>query len=115
MISSTKKAGEAYAVTGYAEDRMLDDFLQTRTRHIEVKSEPGYDDVVAVIDDDQVDHVRTGRNSSGHTLVQVVLKANASVRTVVRGLATPNGVKQLNDPMLQQRQQSLFAKVIQIG
>jgi hypothetical protein len=91
---------EAIAVTGFVADHLARKLVAKQPGAIEIKPERGVNEVVMSVDGSDVDEVRTGASSQGETLVQLILRADAPVRTVINSAANSAGLVRLQDPIL---------------
>jgi len=92
---------EAMAVTGYVPDDVAKQL--TGGKHggpVKVFAQPGREEVFAQIDPSQIAEVRDGASSQGTTLVQLILKENAPVETIISSRANRDGLSRLHDPVL---------------
>jgi hypothetical protein len=105
---------EAFAVTGYVPDKALQELDSKRTGKIDVRVERGSDEVVMRVDHAQVEEIRTGASIKNETLVQIILRRNAAVETVVNTEANIKGVARFNDPVLQRLTATATAKSITV-
>lgn len=91
---------EALAVTGFVADAVAKR-LQARAKGImRVKPERGTGPVVMEVDGSDVVEVRTGSSKSGETLVQLILRDRATIRTVIETTLKGKGVEIFADPTI---------------
>ena len=92
---------EAIAVTGYVPDDVAKQLTGGKHRSpVKVFAQAGREEVFARIDPAQIAEVRAGASSQGTTLVQLILKENAPVETIISSLAARDWLQRLNDPVL---------------
>jgi hypothetical protein len=105
----------AYAVTGYVSNQLARKLSNKELRGIiDVKPELGRDEVVARVSSEQIAEVRVGSSIKGETLVQLILRDNAQVETVIKTSANIKGIQQFNDPVLTRLVASATAKSIAV-
>jgi hypothetical protein len=90
---------EAYAVTGYVPSDVAKKLKAKTPGNVEVSPERGVHPVFMQVDGSDVTEVRVGATSGGQTLVQLILRDEAAVQTIMR-LATTKGVNAFVDPSL---------------
>jgi hypothetical protein len=105
---------QAIAVTGYLSDQAAQKLAAKHPGLIEIKPEPGPYEVVVRVDGVDVEEVRTGSSTHGETLVQLILRPDAPVQTVVHALASTAGLERLQDPILGRLTASAAPKVIMV-
>jgi len=109
---------QALAVTGYVSAELVSELTDgawiSSGKRAEIQVQPGMDEVLMRVDASDVHEVRCGATSKGHTVVQLILKARAQVETVVKTVASLEGITRLNDPTLQRLTASATAKMILI-
>jgi hypothetical protein len=105
---------EAMAVTGYVPDEVARALASGKAAGgaVEVKPERGHDEVVARVDRSDIAEVRVGASVRGESLVQLILRKNATVETVLRAPANAKGVQRFHDPNLNRLVQAATAKNI---
>jgi hypothetical protein len=113
-LSIKRGMKEAFAVTGYLPDKALQDLESSRTGKIDVRVERGSDEVVMRVDQADIEEIRTGVSVKNESLVQVILRADAAVKTVVKTQANIKGVARFNDPVLQRLTATATAKSIAV-
>ena len=105
----------AYAVTGYLSNQLARKLSNKElTDVVDVKPEIGHDEVVARVRIDQIAEVRLGSSSKGDTLVQLILRDNAQVETIIKTSANLKGIQQFHDPVLTRLVASATAKSIAV-
>lgn len=93
---------EAFAITGFVSNDVAKQ-LQGRKGEsgtIEVKLERGNSPVLVKVDSTAVQEVRTGASAKGDTAVQLILRENASVVTVLNTSLNKDGIARLTDPLV---------------
>ena len=105
---------EAYAITGYVAKKDARDLAPNYQGQIQVKPERGNSEVVMSVSGADIVEVRKGADSRGETLVQLILKEDAAVQTIVRSTATAKGLQRFNDPALARLTAIASVKVIMI-
>jgi hypothetical protein len=105
---------EAIAVTGFVPDQLARKLAAKQAGAIDVKPERGVNDVVMRVDGSDVDEVRTGASTQGETLVQLILRPDAPVQTVINSIANHAGLKRLQDPILSRLTASATPKSIMV-
>ena len=106
---------EAMAVTGFIHEDIANKLLKgTADRSIEVRPERDVKDVLVRVTTADVEETRIGSTEGGQTLVQLILRHNAGVETVVRTSASPEGFRAFHDPVLNRVRQEATAKVIMV-
>lgn len=93
---------EAFAITGFVSNDVAKQ-LQGGKREsgtIEVKLERGNSPVLVKVDSAAVQEVRTGASTKGETGVQLILRENASVETVLSTSLDRDGIARLTDPLV---------------
>ena len=105
---------EAIAVTGFVPDHLASNLTARQSGSIEIKPERGVDEVVMTVDVSDVDEVRTGASTQGETLVQLILRPDAQVQTVIKAVASPPGLARLQDPIISRLTASATPKVIMV-
>jgi hypothetical protein len=103
---------EAMAVTGYVPDNVARALHKDRSGSVEVSPEREVDEVVARVQRRDIAEVRVGASVRGTTLVQLILKTNATVETIVRTQANAKGLQRFYDPNLNRLRQAATAKNI---
>jgi hypothetical protein len=103
---------EGYAVTGYVLNATSKALKSNSTGTVEVAPEPETNDVFVTVNGSDIVEVRTGATRGKHTLVQLILKENAAVNTVVRSHANASGVSRFLDPTISRLAAAATAKVI---
>jgi len=91
---------EAYAITGYVPNEVAKHLKAKTAGKIDVAEERGATDLFAQVDGADVIEVRTGAESGGHTLVQLILREQAPVHTVLKSTASAKGLESFHDPAL---------------
>jgi hypothetical protein len=91
---------EAFAITGFVAASVAKKLAPKTQGLIEVKPERGQNDVYVSVDGADVDEVRVGATSRGETLVQLILRDNATTRTIIRSVASSKGLERFHDPAL---------------
>jgi hypothetical protein len=113
-LSINRGMKEALAVTGYVPDKALQELESGSVEKIDVRVERGSDEVVMRVNRADVAEIRTGASIEGEILVQIILRAGATVETVVRTQANFAGVARFNDPVLQRLTATATAKSIAV-
>src|SRR5262245_18852490 len=91
----------AYAVTEYVSTQLAKKLSTKELKgDVDVKPEPGRDEVVARVSSEDIADVRVGSSSRGETLVQLILRDCANVQTVIKTSANVAGLQRFNDPVL---------------
>jgi hypothetical protein len=99
-MSTAIEQGMAYAVLGYVPDQVAKSLgSQAHGQAIELRVERGKDHEVIRIQPHDVAGVLHGASHNGETSVQVLLKENAQVETVSRGVAGDLFLRQIKDPV----------------
>jgi hypothetical protein len=99
-MSTATEQGMAYAVLGYVPDQVAKSLgSQGHGQAIELRVERGKDHEVVRIQPHDVAGVLHGASQNGETSVQVLLKANAQVETVSRGVASDLLLQRIHDPV----------------
>lgn len=111
-----KKVKDNFAVTGYVPNEVASR-LTTRDKQltegtIDVKVERGFDEVMMRVNLADVTEVRSGASSKGETLVQLMLRDEFNVQTIIKTPASFQGISRLYDPTLQLLIASATAKKI---
>jgi len=101
---------EALAVTGYIETNKIDEIKAMEK--IEIWPEQDIEDVVIRVNTTDVAEVRVGSTKAGRTLVQLILRNEAVVETIVRTSADSEGLQAYHDPVLNRIRQEATAKKI---
>ncbi|MBV9036428.1 MAG: hypothetical protein JO182_18210 [Acidobacteriaceae bacterium] len=91
---------EAYAITGYVSSETAKQLRAKTPGRIDVAAERGVQDFLTQVDGADVTEVRTGSDSGGQTLVQLILRDDAPVHTVFQSTASAKGLQALHDPVL---------------
>jgi hypothetical protein len=91
---------EAYAVTGFVSDKVAKKLKAGKEGTIQVRPERGTTAVTMEVDGAYVAEVRKGSSKSGETLVQLILRDKATVRTVVETRLQGTGVDVFLDPAI---------------
>ena len=91
---------EAFAVTGFVSDARAEQLAAKGKGPIQVKPERGVSPVVMEVDSADVVEVRTGASRSGETLVQLILRDQATVRTIIESKLTEQGISPFADPAI---------------
>ncbi len=105
---------EAYAITGYVSDDVVVRLKPNSPGSVEVRPERGVSEVVMQVEGSNVTEIRTGASSGGETLVQLILRDEAAVNTVIRSTAASKGLKMFHDPAIARLTSSATAKVIML-
>ena len=103
---------EVFAVTGYVPDADAATLRKGASGSVEVQPERDASEVRMRVRGEDVAEVRVGSSQGGQTLVQLLLRENAEVETVLRAQATRDGISRFADPALQRLAASATAKVI---
>jgi hypothetical protein len=103
---------EAIAVTGFVPDHLARTLAARQGGAIDIRPERGLNEVVMRVDGRDVDEVRTGASTQGETLVQLILRPDAPVQTVINSVANPLGLARLQDPILSRLTASATPKSI---
>lgn len=111
-----KSAKDVYAVTGYVPNKLAAQLTTQGNRSsaeiIDVKVERGFDEVMMRVKLSDVTEVRTGSSSKGETLVQLMLRDEFKVETIIKTSADFEGITRLYDPTLRLLIASATAKKI---
>jgi len=91
---------EAFAVTGFVPDARAKQLAAKAEGAIQVKPERGASAVVMEVDSANVVEVRTGASRSGETLVQLILREDATVRTIIESKSTESCISPFADPAI---------------
>lgn len=95
---------EAYAVTGYVSGEAAKELANagwvSSGRHVDVSPDASTDAVVTRVPAGSVADVRVGASEKGKTLVQLILKENVGLETIVRNKAAKGGLQQFHDPVI---------------
>jgi len=102
------------AITGYVTDHHLKNIKSKEAYSFEVFPEVEIEDVYAKVTSNDIDDVRIGASNHGKTMVQLILKDNASVETVHKQQISVKGVRVIDDPTLSRLTAAATAKVIMI-
>jgi hypothetical protein len=113
-LSIKRGMKEAFAVTGYVPGNTLRKLESGGAGKIDVSVERGSDEVIMRVDRADVAEIRTGASVKNETLVQLILRPDAAVETVVKTQANVKGVARFNDPMLQRLTATATAKSITV-
>lgn len=105
---------EVFAVTGYVPDADAASLRKGASGYVEVQPERKSSEVRMRVRGEDVAEVRVGSSNGGQTLVQLLLRENAAVETVLRAQATHDGVSRFADPALQRLAAAATAKVIMV-
>jgi len=103
---------EAFAVTGFVPDSLAKRLAAGNKGAIQIRPERGVTAVVMEVDGADVVEVRTGSSSAGETLVQLILRDRATVRTVVETTLKGKGVEVFPDPAITRLTAAATAKSI---
>jgi hypothetical protein len=103
---------EAYAITGYVQNEIAEKLKSHTAGAIQVKPERGAQQVVMHVDGSDVVEIRKGSSSGGETLVQLILRDKAVVRTVVETAVKHQGVELFHDPAIMRMTAAATAKQI---
>ena len=109
-----KNLREAFAVTGYMPASVLDKAESVRSDSYDVRVEPGSDEVLMRVRSGDVVEIRTAASHNDEVLVQLILRDNAVVETLIRASASVQGVTRFNDPALRRLTASATAKSITV-
>lgn len=104
---------ERYAVTGYVPDEVARGLNRGGSGSVDVRPERGVQEVAARVQLAEVEDVRVGSSSNGETLVQLILRDEATVETVLRSQASSKGLQRFHDPNLDRLRLAATAKVIE--
>ena len=88
---------QAYAVTGFVPDDVAKRLSAGAKGIIQVRPERGVTSVLMEVDGADVSEVRSAASTGGETLVQLILRDKAPVRTVIEAHA---GVEPFSDPAI---------------
>jgi hypothetical protein len=102
------------AITGFILDNHLKNLKSKEGHSFEVFPEAAMEDVYARVNANDIDDVRVGASNQGKTMVQLILKDNASVETVHKQQMSVKGVKVIDDPTLSRLTAAATAKVIMV-
>lgn len=103
---------EAMAITGYVPDGEVAGLASAQT--ISVHPEREVDGILMQVQGADVESVRLGRTEGGLTLVQLILRDGAEVRTVTVTKTDAQGMRSFHDPVLNRIRQEATAKKIMI-
>jgi hypothetical protein len=102
---------EAYAITGYVSNDVAKNLKANASGKVEVRPERGAQEVLMQVDGSHITEVRTGSSTGGETLVQLILRDEASVHTVIQSTAA-RGLQAFPDPTLARLTAAATAKKI---
>lgn len=103
---------EAMAITGYVPEGEVEGLTSAGT--IDVRPERDIDTVLMQIQGKDVESVRVGSAEGGLTLVQLILRDGAEVRSVTVTRTDAEGMRAFHDPVLNRITQEATAKKIMI-
>ena len=103
---------EAYAITGYVSNEVAGRLKANSTGNVQVSVERGISNVVMQVEGSNVVAIRTGASSGGETLVQLILRDESAVQTIIHSTASGNGLQPFHDPAIERLTSSATAKVI---
>jgi hypothetical protein len=101
---------QAYAVTGFVPDDVAKRLSAGAKGIIQVRPERGVTTVLMEVDGDDITEVRSAASTAGETLVQLILRDKAVVRTVIE--ARLGGVEPFSDPAITRLTAAATAKSI---
>ena len=91
---------EALAVTGFVQDSVAKRFKAGSKGAIQVRPERGVTAVLMEVSGTDVVEVRQGSTTAGETLVQLILRDKATVRTIVETRLAGKGIEIFADPVI---------------
>lgn len=103
---------EAMAITGYVLEDEVEGLSSAAT--IDVRPERDVDAILMQVRGTDVDEVRVGSTEGGKTLVQLILREGAEVRSVTIMQNDAKGFRAFHDPLLNKIRQEATAKKIMI-
>jgi len=112
--SIKKDMKEVFAVTGYVPKSVLEKFASDSSAKIDIRVERGSDEVVMRVTHKDVAEIRAGASVKDETLVQLILRDDAAVETIIKSQASIRGIARFNDPMLQRLTATATAKSITV-
>jgi len=103
---------EAFAVTGFVSDALAERLAAHAKGVIQVSPERGVTAVRMEVDGADVLEIRRGSSKSGETLVQLILRDGATVRTVIETKLSEQGIERFADPAIARLTAAATAKEI---
>lgn len=98
-MSTPGHVGASYAVIGFVSDEVAKSAGSGQYgKPLEVRTQRGSDHEAVRIPPDQIAGVLHGASQGGETSVQVILKENAKVETLSRGVASDLHLRPILDP-----------------